>query len=631
MKIQRSLLILLGIIGYWILFRYTAATEASLLPLLIAPLQDKHLSHWATQHIWPLLLILFAGLIWLYQNIVSSSQTPDAGGGKSQSDIAFSKKVSGNIVFSIFIITVLFRIVAVDGYPVGFPQHTVAIFEKDHRLFLSAIEKLVSLEAPVTALSDLCGLVVSKHLGLLWLLESLFYSLAAPSTSIAHFLPTLLGIVSVLLIIRAVDEGLGRSQAVLVGAALSVSPWHLAFSRYPDLCLINCIAHYSLMLFCLVRLLKNPSRLTGLIFGSSLGLGMYIYAPSQLMSLAMIPIVLIIFRSTLSLRIRGIACGSFIIASAPMIIHHWSKGRLLPVQTPVNNHAGYQLEFLANFRRLESLWNNIQYQAVGSWYNSDFGVFTPLDSVLFPASLVFAAWTCFRVAKKLWKREPLLVSEALLITVILQMFIGFLPTFLNQERTVRRIMISLGSILILNSFIMSRGLALLRNRIQKILMLSIVALQVVTGPILYFSRVHSYEVEKSADLKTVSTFFINEPRRSMICYKGASQKHLQNMAFFLNFQLYSRSDERAATSSLDYFQTSSARFIVGEESQCIQWLSSNPRGLQRVYLLLPDESSPSQKLIDEIETNLGATNQYSVPPFSPLRQVFRWDIPSEMR
>lgn len=484
-------------------------------------------------------------------------------------------------LIGLVIIGALFNLYAVDVYPPGFPQHTVFNFDVYYRDFFLPIENFFTWHSPLTALVNIGHAILDKQLGLVWLIESLFYHFVRPNFINSHFLPSLLGTLNILLLTRALDLGIGRWTALITATTFVVSPWHLSFSRYSDLSLINSVAHFSLVLICFVIFLREKSPKWAAYFGISLALGMYLYAPNQVICLLALPFVLFILRGTLSLRLRGISIGSFLLFSAPSVLWYWSIGRWIPIRTPyTDNSSMYKLVLAGNMDRAKEVWQILTANSSDPWFISDYGTFTPLDKILLLPGLAYGAYLCIHVLRKSIRREALSMPEAILSFVAANLFFGLLPSFLAPDAWARRMIIVMASSMILNSSLLVLGIRRLKSHWATGAIVLIIAYQFAAGITLYFTRTHSWESEVNQLYKNVAIEILDRSspdEKTVLCFPNNTDSNTSNLdakntLLYLNFMKYLDSKHWLAVQQPEQFRTPHVQFLVLPEPACINTL-----------------------------------------------------------
>jgi hypothetical protein len=271
----------------------------------------------------------------------------------------------------LLIIGVGARLLYIDSFPFGFSGHAIVHCSIRRRLY----DLLFIKPWDQFFWVNFRGLVVEDQHGPQSLVEALLTPLYGFGLTESRLIVATLGVISITFAIIWGSLAINRWFGLALGFALSFAPYHLTYSRNGDSEHINMYVHGFLVLLAAQRVVIFGRVWDWLLLGTALGLGFYVYAPTQLLCLMVLGLVfLVTARRALRTKwyylflhlVALIAPAAFLMW--PAIRNSWSRGRLIPVRVPYGtpNYEVSRLEQLPH--QLKLTWDELFTRGTDPWY-----------------------------------------------------------------------------------------------------------------------------------------------------------------------------------------------------------------------------------------------------------------------
>lgn len=349
----------------------------------------------------------------------------------SQSGEGLSTRECSSLFFLVLLIALLLRLYRLDDLPVGFSHQSIDHHRQVTLRFLASIRCWFGPESCSTGFPTFV-----QQYGLASFLHALvFYGLGVGYYQSA-ILAALLGVLSVVLMWRIGKILVSQEYGLLLAFMLSVSIWHITFSRHSDAEHSLPVFHALLAVYCTLRCVKSPTLLRAVVAGSIVGASWYVYATNQLIPflwIGALPVLRLFFRTHLQSRVIAVSILCFLLVSYPAFIASFSKGYYFPIRATLPKTDNYHFSEGAGFlvilgRGLNQIFVNSQ----DEWFVRLGGAINLVDKIMILCGLGI-------LTVKMRSLRGLMQGGYVLGAFIL----GLAPALLSSEQALRRELIAL--------------------------------------------------------------------------------------------------------------------------------------------------------------------------------------------
>ena len=346
-------------------------------------------------------------------------------------------------LLTLAIALLIVRLIFLDWYPFGFSSHAITHATTRHQIYETLFIQSWN-EHTWTTVADL--ILYQQH-GPQSFVEALLTPVFGFGFTESRLIVSTLGLLSLVFIVAWGTVGLNRWFGLVAGIAIGTTPYALFFSRDGDSEHVNIYLQGFLLLFAAQRTIKRGYIRDYALLGLAAGLSLYVYATNQMLGVMVVSLVALfqvrpLFQSgwkNLAGRALAFFLAFFTIA-APIIQHHLTTGRVIPIRTPYGT-PNYEFSHVHEIpSRFLKLWNELFVHGGDPWFARPNGALTDYTLLLLGPGIITMGFLLRRGNGAQSRSFYFLCA----ITFALVIFGGF-PATLSPEPAFRRaILLALG-------------------------------------------------------------------------------------------------------------------------------------------------------------------------------------------